>query len=127
MRQKLSLLFALTMLVCLFLTVMLWTQINTLTFETDDTRAHVEIIEGKIRRQQMEYDMLVEALPGMREENAKLVPESQEALALEKELKTQRRGLRKEIEKIQQEAALWQYTAALYEHTALENALEALQ
>ena len=127
MRQKLSLLFAMTMLVCLFLTVMLWTQINTLTFETDDTRAHVEIIEGKIRRQQMEYDMLVEALPGMREENAKLVPESQEALALEKELKTQRRGLRKEIEKIQQEAALWQYTAALYEQTALENALEALQ
>lgn len=123
MRQKAPILFALSMLVCLFFTVMLWHEINTLTFESEDTRAHAEILEGKIRRQQQEYDMLVEVLPGMREEDARLGPAAEEAMALEKDLKAQRRALRKDIEKIEKEAVLWQYTAALYENTALQAAL----
>ena len=105
MRQKVNIAFALVMLVCLFLIVMNLWQIKTLTFEVEDSRNYVEILEGKMRRQQSEYDMLVEALPRMREENAALVPASEEALAQEKELKAQRRALRKEIEKLEEELA----------------------
>ena len=126
MHQKFSVFLTLVLLCCLFLMVMSFIQINDFTFENDDIRYHTGIIEGKIRRQQMEYDMLVEALPGMREENERLVPESEEALALEKELKAQRRALRKEIEKLEMEAALEKYRAALYHNTFLQAEIDKM-
>ncbi|MBQ8537621.1 MAG: hypothetical protein IJ461_09500 [Clostridia bacterium] len=127
MKQKVSILFALIMLVCLFLTVMSLVELNALNAQYLDTYEHLEIIEGKIRRQQMEYDQIVAELPLTRESNQALLPQAEAALAQEKDLKAQRRALRREIEKLQAEAAQWEYTAALYENTRLEAALEALE
>lgn len=127
MRQKIPLLFALVMLCCLFLTVMNLVEIHKLEALCLDTRNHVGIIEGKIRRQQLEYDHFSELVPQMRETDEELWPKAEEALALEKDLKAQRRALRKEIEKLQTQGVQMQYTAALYENQRLQGALEALQ
>ena len=127
MNRKGALLFALGMLVCLFILVMTWGQIASLRADQADILNQQNILEGKMRRQQSEYNALVVELPVLRQEAEDAVPQAEAAMEAEDAAKTNRRTLRREVQALQEEADRAAFTAAWYENWALQDALNALE
>ena len=127
MNRKGALLFALGMLVCLFILVMTWGQMASLRADQADILNQQNILEGKMRRQQSEYNALVVELPALRQEAEDAVPQAEAAMEAEDAAKTNRRTLRREVQALQEEAARAAFTAAWYENWALQDALNALE
>ena len=126
MNRKGALVFALSMLVCLLILVMTWGQMANLRADREDILNQQNILEGKMRRQQSEYDEWVALLPALRQEAAAAVPEAEAAMEADDAAKTTRRALRREVQALEKEAALAAYTVAWYENQALQDALADL-
>lgn len=127
MNRKGALLFALGMLVCLFILVMTWGQMASLRADQADILNQQNILEGKMRRQQSEYNALVVELPALRQEAEDAVPQAEAAMEAEDAAKTNRRTLRREVQALQEEAARAAFAAAWYENWALQDTLNALE
>ena len=112
MNRKGALLFALGMLVCLFILVMTWGQMASLRADQADILNQQNILEGKMRRQQSEYNALVVELPVLRQEAEDAVPQAEAAMEAEDAAKTNRRTLRREVQALQEEAARAAFTAS---------------
>ena len=75
-----------------------------------DVRLSLETSQGRERKQQYEYDQVLEELPKRRQELAEVQPQAEEAAQLVTELKATRKALR--AEKKELEALLEQQNAA---------------
>ncbi len=84
----------------LFLAV--WTPLNARqSARLQEARMSLETSQGRERKQQHEYDQVLEELPKARQELAEIQPRTDEALQLVADLKAQRKDLRatkKELE-----------------------------
>lgn len=121
-----ALIFALGMLICVFVLVMTWGQTASLRAEAADIRNQQNILEGKMRRQQSEFEELEEELPLLRAETAETAPLAEAAMTADDEAKTLRRQLRKDVQALKEEVARAAFAAAWYENAALQDALAAL-
>lgn len=99
-------------------------------------RANLEAVQGRLRKQQLEYAQALEALPAVQTELETLQPAAQAAYEQEQTLRQQRKDLRAENSALADELSALQSqmdeASAAVAQTAdavqqLENALNALQ
>lgn len=127
MKRSFAIGFALLLLGCLFASVCAWAQLGALRWARQDTESHLEILAGKTRRQQWEYDQLMAELPLLRAQAAEILPQAEAAAQQRDGLKAQRRALRRAIEAAEQALAEAEYTAAWYERLRLKEELAGLE
>lgn len=99
------------------------------TEKISQLQANLEAVQGRLRKQQAEYDEYLAALPVIELELAAIQPQADEAYAKEQALRQQRKELRAENAALSDELTvlLSQADAAAEEASAVAQAVAALQ
>ena len=105
--QKKAMAWAFALVMLLFsLSLVIWVPLRAhMDFQLADTRLSLETSQGREKKQQMEYDAVMEALPKTRAELAETQPLAEEAAADVTQLKETRKELRARKKAMEQEAS----------------------
>ena len=100
-RSFLPVLFALVMLLCVLFQVWYLPAYCERRFRLEDVQKSLETSLGRERKQQLEYDETVAAIPLTEEELARVAPLAEAAQKEVRELKKERKQLRKEKKELE--------------------------
>ena len=102
---------------------------ESLPYQVEDLTRSVDTSHQREKKQQYEYDQVVEKLPKTQEELDTVLPEAEAAQATVTDLKAQRKTLREEKKTLEAaiEAAKAEETEALQQAEDLRKEIEALQ
>ena len=103
--NALTVLFTVTMLVCVLFIVWYLPAVNKRLFQLEDIQKSLETSLGRERKQQSEYDETVGLIPEVETELERILPLVEAAKEEVKILKKERKTLRKQIKELEDSAS----------------------